>query len=95
MEPTRQGRHFAFDHQAVYRIRVEGYLEQSWSGRLAGMAISAGTSDEGLPTTTLVGELSDQASLAGVLNTLYGLHRPVLLVERMAGADVAADETVP
>jgi hypothetical protein len=32
--------------------------------------------------TTLRGELGDQASLAGVLNTLYELHLTVLLVER-------------
>jgi hypothetical protein len=94
MEPTQPGRGFTFDRQAAYRIRVEGHLEARWSDRLAGMAVSAGTSDEGLPTTTLVGELSDQASLAGVLSTLYGLHRPVLLVERLADEEVAADETI-
>jgi hypothetical protein len=35
------------------------------------------------PTTTLEGELSDQAALAGVLNTLYELHLTLLLVERL------------
>ena len=35
------------------------------------------------PVTTLEGELSDQAALAGVLNTLYELHLPVLLVKRL------------
>ena len=33
--------------------------------------------------TTLLGELADQAALAGVLNTLYELHLPVLSVERL------------
>ena len=33
--------------------------------------------------TTLVGELADQAALAGVLNTLFELHLPVLSVERL------------
>jgi hypothetical protein len=33
------------------------------------------------PLTTLTGELDDQASLAGVLRTLYELHLPVLSVE--------------
>ena len=36
------------------------------------------------PVTTLLGELSDQAALAGVLNTLYELHLPVLTVERLS-----------
>jgi len=33
--------------------------------------------------TTLEGELSDQAALAGVLNTLYELHLPVISVKRL------------
>ncbi len=33
--------------------------------------------------TTLEGELSDQAALAGVLNSLYELHLPVLMVMRL------------
>ena len=85
---------FAFDRRAVYRIRVEGHLEASWSDRLAGMTISSETSGEGPPTTTLVGELSDQASLAGVLSTLYELHCPVLLVERLLAGENAPSETV-
>ena len=34
--------------------------------------------------TTLLGELSDQAALVGVLNTLYELHLLVLSVERLS-----------
>ena len=33
------------------------------------------------PLTTLTGNLQDQASLAGVLRTLYEMHLPVLSVE--------------
>jgi len=77
-------RSHTFDREAVYRIRIDGSLQASWSDRLADMAISLETSDEGLPTATLVGELRDQASLAGVLKTLYGLHCAVLSVERLA-----------
>ncbi len=33
--------------------------------------------------TILEGELSDQAALAGVLNTLYELHLPLLSVKRL------------
>lgn len=86
---------FAFDRQAVYRIRVEGTLEASWSDRLGGMTISHETSGEGPPTTTLVGELRDQASLAGVLSMLYELHCPVLLVERLVAGEDVARETAP
>jgi len=36
----------------------------------------------------LLGELVDQAALAGVLNTLYELHLPVLSVERLSEQSV-------
>jgi hypothetical protein len=58
------------------------------------MTISHETSGEGPPTTTLVGEMRDQASLAGVLSTLYELHCPVLLVERLQAEQDAADDIV-
>ena len=45
------------------------------------MTITVFSADTGPCVTSLVGELSDQADLAGVFNTLYGLHLPVLSVE--------------
>jgi hypothetical protein len=71
-----------FDEPATYRIRVSGQIRPDWSDRLEGMTIDLDTPDAGPPVTTLVGELSDQAALAGVLDTLYEfLHLPVLSVE--------------
>jgi hypothetical protein len=70
-----------FDGPAVYRIRVRGRLSAGWSDRLGGMTITVFSADTGPHVTSLVGELSDQADLAGVFNTLYGLHLPVLSVE--------------
>jgi len=88
-------RSHTFDREAVYRIRVEGGLQASWSERLGDMTISPAISDEGLPTATLVGELRDQASLAGVLKTLYELHCAVLSVERLAAGENVAREAAP
>jgi hypothetical protein len=73
--------HFTFDDPATYQIRVQGRLKASWSDRLEGMRISVAASDGGPFVTTLEGELLDQAALAGVLNTLYELHLPVLEVK--------------
>ncbi len=69
-----------FDGPALYRIRVRGEIPARWSSRLEGMAMTVETS-AGRPITTLTGELDDQASLAGVLRTLYELHLPVQSVE--------------
>ncbi len=75
-----------FDGPAAYRICVQGRIPVRWSDRLEGMAITVETPGDGPSVTTLEGELSDQASLAGVLNTLYELHLPVLSVECLGGA---------
>ena len=70
-----------FDLPATYRIRVKGYLDDSWSDRLGGMEISAIDQAEGAPESILVGWLPDQAALCGVLNALYNLHLSLLSVE--------------
>jgi hypothetical protein len=81
MSNTPSANDLKFDGPAVYRIRVSGRVPASWSSRLEGMAITVFSTDTGPHVTSLVGELSDQADLAGVLNALYGLHLPVLSVE--------------
>ena len=69
-----------FDRPAIYQISVQGRIDPTWSDRLAGMALRLTTQDGCPPVTTLDGELSDQAALLGVLNSLYELHLPVLSV---------------
>ena len=77
-----------FDSPAPYRIVVQGRLDETWSDRLEGMKICRATGTRDSPvTTSLEGELSDQAALAGVLNTLYELHLPVISVKRMSRSD--------
>jgi hypothetical protein len=69
-----------FDRPATYQISVQGMIDPDWSDRLSGMTMSLIREDACPPVTTLKGELSDQAALAGVLNTLYELHLPILSV---------------
>jgi len=71
------------DMPATYRIRIQGYLDESWSGQLGGMAISTAQSGDEAPVTTLEGELVDQAALAGVLGMVYDLGCPLLSVEHV------------
>jgi len=72
-----------FDRPATYQITVQGRIDPTWSDRLEGMALCQATVEADHPVTTLEGELSDQAALAGVLNTLYELHLTVLSVKRL------------
>jgi hypothetical protein len=50
------------------------------------MTVDPATGGERTDETLLQGELCDQGALLGVLNTLYGLHLPLLLVERLPAA---------
>ena len=73
---------YVFDRPGNYRIRVLGFLDESWSERLGGLRISAcSLKDQEGPVTELVGQVRDQAKLAGVLNSLYELHLTLLSVE--------------
>jgi hypothetical protein len=73
-----------FDSPATYQIIVHGRIDPSWSDRLEGMTICQAMVEAGSPLTTLDGELSDQAALAGVLNSIYELHLPLLSVKRLS-----------
>jgi hypothetical protein len=72
---------YPVDQPATYRIRVYGTLDARWSGRLGDMQIA----HPGYPAgqTVLTGELTDQAALFGVLNSLYSLHLFLLNVEHV------------
>jgi hypothetical protein len=70
-----------FDKPAIYRIKVEGSLDESWSSRLSGMQIIRDENVKNKPVTILYGYLSDQPALSGILNSLYDLGLTILAVE--------------
>lgn len=72
-----------FDSPFTYEIRVQGRLAAEWSDRLEGMAIVVSVPEGALPETLLIGSLTDQAALAGVLDRLYALRLPVISVRRL------------
>jgi hypothetical protein len=69
---------------AIYQIRMKGQLDARLSDRMGGMQITEVGGTENGPETIMVGRIVDQAALAGILNSLYELHLPVLSVERVA-----------
>ena len=85
MEQPPQELEIKFVGPATYRIVVQGFLDPSYSDRVAGMKISTTKRGELKPITTLQGTVSDQAELSGVLETLYSLHLTLLNVESVAG----------
>ena len=83
MSNPRESRRFTFGGPAVYRIVVQGCVDEHLSDSLGGMRIEAGSAGGETPVTTLVGRLSDQAALSGVLSTIYEMHLPVLEVKKL------------
>ena len=65
----------------MYRIKVEGRLDEAWSGCLNGMLIEQ--ESEAPPVTSLTGEVTDQASLRGLMNQLWNLNLSLISVKRM------------
>jgi hypothetical protein len=73
-----------FSGPGRYRIKARGRLDADWNDRFGAMevvSILSPCADDAL--TMLEGEVSDQAELAGILNTLYELHLPLLEVLRI------------
>ncbi len=75
------GPHIEFSGPATYRIVVQGALNEYWRDRLADLSVTVTYRPGEAPRTTLLGRIRDQAELNGVLDTLYGLHLPILSVE--------------
>jgi hypothetical protein len=77
---------FALATSADYRITAQGWLDESWSDRLAGMHIKVIIPEDKIPVIILLGHLQDQAELLGVLNSLYELRLPIISVETISDA---------
>jgi len=67
------------DEPRVYEIRVKGHLPDRWSDWFAGLAIRNDLNGE----TTLIGSLTDQAALFGVLTKIQALNLILISVNRL------------
>jgi hypothetical protein len=65
---------------AIYQIEIKGKVDISWFDILAGMNITSMEIGSSV-VTTLVGKLNDQASLAGILHTIYEMKLPLISVQ--------------
>ncbi len=67
------------DKPCVYEIRIEGHLADHWSDWFEGLAIHIDPNGE----TTLIGRLTDQAALFGVLAKIHNLNLTLISVNRI------------
>jgi hypothetical protein len=68
------------DGPMVYQIKMQGKLDESWSGWFSGMAITLDGD-----TTTLTGAVADQSALRGILTKLWDLNLDLISVNRVEG----------
>ena len=80
------------DHPAHYRICAQGLFEACWLDMLSGIWVICDHPPGGKGVTLLIGKVADQAALVGVIEQLYSLGFPLLLVEYVAGSAAATRE---
>ena len=66
---------------AVYRIRIQGILDKNWSDYCGGMTIEHEGDPKQNAISILIGKLTDQSALIGVVNSLHDIGYPILSVE--------------
>jgi hypothetical protein len=74
----------------IYRMRVDGHLDQRWSNWFDGLTITHDADG----STSLVGALRDQAALYGLIDKARDLGLTLLAVERLAPEVAASDHVV-
>jgi len=70
---------------AVYRIRVAGRIDSSWSDRLEGMEIVVRQTEMNESFSELTGGVADQPALKGVIDQLYAHGHCLLGIELLSG----------
>lgn len=65
----------------TYQIRVQGGISERWTHWFEDMTLET-RGDGGQVTTSLTGAVADQAALLGLLQKLYTLSLPLLLVRQ-------------
>jgi len=77
-----------FHGSTLYRIRVKGTLDSSWSQWFDGMTIEATEGGE----TLLTGPVRDQTALHGLLGKIRDMGLPLLSLEKLKRTDDWAEE---
>jgi len=66
------------DGRVAYQIKVQGKLDEKWSGWFSGMAL---TFDGDV--TTLTGAVTDQSALRGLLSRIWDLNLTLISIRRI------------
>ena len=72
---------------AIYKIVVNGKVNDSWSDHFRGMQISTKRKGKNEIISTLIGEIIDQTALTSILNYLYDMQYTVISVNMLTDID--------
>lgn len=70
-----------FSGPAYYTISVQGKLNPKLFDSFEEMKIIEDKTIDDISITTIAGRIKDQTQLSGIINTIYDLGFPILLVE--------------
>jgi hypothetical protein len=86
MKESKTGLGFSFSKPAIYKIIVQGELQNEWPDRL-GLQISVEKKEYKKTVTIMIGRIADQAALSGILVKLNDLHLTVISVNMLTDVD--------
>ena len=75
------------DEPSLYQIRLKGHLGQQWASYFDGFTLTNSENGEAL----LIGMITDQAALHGVLAKIRDLGLPLLSVNRLVSGEASDD----
>lgn len=84
--PNKVLSEFSFRKPAIYKIEVQGEINENIFERLGGMQININRSQSKKTTSVLIGQINDQSALSGLLNTLYEYQLSILSVNLLKDA---------
>jgi len=87
---TRPIQALTLDQPGIYRIEIQGQLDESWSANFGGLDIAVRARSGHGKITTLQGRVADQASLHGILNSIRDLGLPLIRVEVLQTSEPAS-----
>lgn len=76
-------RKLTMSNLAVFRVSIQGVLDESWSDYFGTWEIAIEMDENGVAATTFTTEPVDQSALVGLINRLNSLGLPLLAVEHL------------
>ena len=78
------------NNTAIYQIRIQEQIDESWSDWLGGLTITPQPDGD----TLLAGPVVDQAALHGILDRLYAMNLTILSMVQVRANQEKEDKSV-